>query len=267
MIQHWKNTSLENISEVIDGVLQVEEWLPVNVDHFRNGFMISSFGRIRSLFRNTINKAYITKEGYLRLNLVHKHFSKSFYPHILVAKTFIPYPDNLTETELLSIEVNHKKGIKTDNRKWELEWNTRSENMLHAVKFGLHKTGEKHGKSKFTNEQVLEIFHSKEKRKILAAKYNVIVATIKNIKLGTLWSEVTGKHHQYAENRTRASLSNKDVLDIFTSTEKPGILVKRYGISNVSIHKIRVGKAFPEVTKNAVKGEWSKYKRLKNNAA
>lgn len=266
MIEHWKNTSLENISEIIDGVLQVEEWLPINVEYFCNGYLISTFGRIKGLCRNVIKKAYITKEGYLRLNLVHKRYSKSFYPHILVAKTFIPKPTNLTEIELLKIEVNHKKGIKTDNRKWELEWNTRSENMLHAVKFGLHKTGEKHGNSKFTNKQVLEIFQSKEKRKVLALKYNVTRHTIQSIKLGILWSEVTGKHHQKAENGTRGNLSNADVLAIFTSTEKPNILVKRYGISNVSIHKIRVGKAFPEVTKNAVKGEWSKYK-LQTHAA
>mgnify|MGYP003453179789 CR=1 FL=1 len=28
MIDHWKNTSMDNISEVVNGVLEVEEWLP-----------------------------------------------------------------------------------------------------------------------------------------------------------------------------------------------------------------------------------------------
>jgi len=261
MIPHWKNTSLENITEVVNGVLRVEEWLPLNVDHFCDSFLISTFGRIKSLYRNTISKAYVTKGGYLRLSLVHKKYSKSFYPHILVAKTFIPKPENLTEIELLKIQVNHKKGIKTDNRVWELEWNTGSENMLHAVKFGLCKTGELHSNSKLTNKQALEIFQSKEKREALSLKYNVCLSIIKRIKLGILWAGVTGKVYKKSENRTRGNLSNADVLAIFTSTEKPGVLIKRYGISEQSVHKIKVGKAFPEVTKNAVKGEWSKYKK------
>lgn len=262
MIQRWKNTSMENISEVVDGVLRVEEWLPVNVPHFSEGFHISTFGRLKGLKKNHINKAYITEGGYLRTTITHEKVTNSFYLHVLVTNAFIPKPENLTEIELLDIQVNHKNGIKTDNRVWKLEWNTRSQNMLHAFKHGLNKgSGENHFRSKLTNKQALEIFHSKEKRKTLALKYNVNPHTIQNIKLGILWSDVTGKYHQYAENRTRGNLSNADVLAIFTSIEKPSILVKRYGISNVSIHKIRVGKAFTEVTKNAVKGEWSKYKK------
>lgn len=261
MIEHWKNTSMENITEVVDGVLRVEEWVPVKVPHFCNGFHISTFGRLKGLKKKHINKAYITEGGYLRTTITHEKVTNSFYLHILVANAFIPKPENLTEIELLDIQVNHKKGIKTDNRVWELEWNTRSQNMLHAFKFGLNHSGENHFRSKLFNKQVLEIFHSKEKRKELAKKYSVGVATIKNIKLGILWSEVTGKYYQKSENRTRGNLSNIDVLAIFTSTEKPGVLVKRYNISNVSIHKIRVGKAFSEITKNAIRGEWSKYKK------
>lgn len=261
MIQHWKNTSMENISEVVDGVLRVEEWLPVNVPHFSDGFHISTFGRLKGLKKKHINKAYITVGGYLRTTITHEKVTNSFYLHVLVANAFIQKPENLTEIELLDIQVNHKKGIKTDNRVWKLEWNTRSQNMLHAYKHGLNHSGEDHFRSKLTNKQALEIFNSKERVGKLALKYNVGRATIRNVKSGILWSEVTGKTYQKAENRTRGNLSNADVLAIFTSTEKPGILIKRYGISEQSVHKIKVGKAFSEVTKNAVKGEWSKYKK------
>ena len=55
------------------------------------------------------------------------------------------------------LECCHNNGDKHDNRIKNLRWDTRSANMLDAVEHDGHNCGEKYGRSKLTEEQVLEI--------------------------------------------------------------------------------------------------------------
>jgi len=125
-------------------VLDVEVWKKVK--GFEK-YEVSSEGRVRSY--NKTSKTYrILKpcvrnkkkkpDDYLRV-----YIKGAFYTlHELIAKTFeIPNPENKPE-------INHKNGIKTDNRIDNLEWVTRKENINHSYSTGLHKTGKDHVQAK-----------------------------------------------------------------------------------------------------------------------
>ena len=105
--------------------------------------------------------------------------------HRLVAKMFLPNPEN-------KADVNHINGIKTDNRKENLEWCTRSYNTLHQWKNGLVNTrGENNAKSKLKEKQVIKIKKlyktGKYSQAKLASTYNVSQPHIGDIILGQIW--------------------------------------------------------------------------------
>lgn len=123
-MEHYKNLSLNDI--------EGEKWLPVK--GYEGLYEISSFGRVKSSNKKLgkrkrkypiILKQHFDRYGYLQVLLSREGVSRSTKIHRLVATAFIPNPLNKPT-------VNHKWGIKIDNRVSELEWFTVAEQTKHS---------------------------------------------------------------------------------------------------------------------------------------
>lgn len=98
------------------------------------------------------------------------------------------------------MEVNHKNGIRDDNRDENLEWVTTSENALHALRVLKrkihHPTGEIHPMAKLSETDVLNIRavlsaqHPRGTKSRLARKYGVSDAMIRRVELRTAWNHI-----------------------------------------------------------------------------
>lgn len=128
-------------------------------------YQVSSCGRIKRIEHTTIDclgrkRIYPevilhpqkNRNGYMQIILYSEGNFEMLSVHRLVAEVFIP---NLENKE----QVNHKNGIKTDNRVENLEFVTRSENVLHSYHTLKRKAvwRDKKGKNNPNSKIVLQI--------------------------------------------------------------------------------------------------------------
>lgn len=167
-----------------------EEWRPVV--GWEDRYAVSDWGRVKRVAggqgarKGHIRKLSICKQGYKYVGLQHNKYRKTYKVHRLVAAAFIgPCPDGH--------EVNHKNGVKDDNRPANLEYVTPLQNTRHAmgVLGRIGPRGERSSGSKLTEKQVIDIRVSLNKGGqvcAIANEYGVSRMCINRIKYYKSWA-------------------------------------------------------------------------------
>jgi len=188
-----------------------EIWKPIDGYEY---YEVSNLGNVRSVSHQTKNPRRFREgrvlaqakvsNGYMHVSLTQEgKKKKSALVHRLVAKAFVPNPDNKKT-------VNHKNGDKEDNRAENLEWCTHSENSKHAYTTLGYKPPKVHNRGKrssrrFSDEQVRAIRADKRPRSEIAQEYGIHVMTVGEIKRHELFADVPdygagAEVHDFATN-------------------------------------------------------------------
>lgn len=150
-------------------------------------YLINEIGQVFSKKRNKFLTEFNYAYGYKCYCLYMNKKTWHICTHRLLAQAFIPNPENKPC-------VNHKNGVKTDNRLENLEWSTYSENNRHAYEKGFNKKiyGEDSPLSTITTDialKILELYKTKRVSEI-SRELNLGYTLVRNICLRKSWKHL-----------------------------------------------------------------------------
>lgn len=173
-----------------------------------NSYEVNELGQVRSIdrfvrqwngvaFCDIPHKGRILKvkliRGYENVSIVYDNGQRRMRQvHRLIMETLNPIEG------MEKLQVNHKDGIKNNNKLENLEWCTSAENVRHAHATGLIKSkraqnGEKNNLSKLTDEKVvkiLDMIKNGARNPEIADLFGVKENTISNIRKGHTWKHI-----------------------------------------------------------------------------
>lgn len=106
----------------------MEQEIWKDIEGYEGLYQVSNLGRVRGFVRvkGKILCYHTNADGYLQSELRKNGRKRKFYTHRLVAKAFLPNPNNFPE-------VNHKDENKQNNRVDNLEWCTHAYNNTYGT--------------------------------------------------------------------------------------------------------------------------------------
>lgn len=162
---------------------------------YEGRYKVSNTGKIFKTINSQLSnigevRLHVNARGYATASLYKDGKAKNYVVHRLVASAFIP---NTHNREF----VNHKDGNKLNNIVSNLEWCTRSENLIHAYKVGLMKR-RKYG----DGPNAKTVFNTQT-----GERHTSVVGLAESLGISyySLWNQLTGR----SKNNTPFQLLHK----------------------------------------------------------
>lgn len=167
----------------------VEEWR--DVVGYEGRYLVSSLGRIASLHcarglrkNPKVLRLKTNRYGYRVITLTDERHNRK-YPtvHLLVCEAFNgPRPHGYV--------CRHLGGSTTNNIPANLAWGTVKQNKRDSIGHGTWAHGEKFGRSKLKEHQVIAILADGRTQQAIADDYGVTQTCIQKIKAGLSWKHL-----------------------------------------------------------------------------
>ena len=240
----------ELVSNVFD-----EKWKQVIVDGVETEYEVSTFGNVRRIDNRDEYLPQYEHGGHNAWNRYRrvviciptdgKRTYRALAVHRLVAEAFIPNPENKPQ-------VNHIDGVKYHNNVRNLEWNTPSENVTHAIRTGLVKSykgidGRNTKNSEADVHKVCKLLEQGLTVREIAKQCGVTYAFVSGVKYNGNWEDIRSQYNipksESHQHRTPEQIEIIDELLKSGAHNRKDILFAAglpYNKTNVSYVKYRV---------------------------
>lgn len=167
-----------------------ELFLPI--EGFESLYLISSFGRVKSIRNNLYLKGDKTR-GYLRVTLHNNGQKHRYFVHRLVGMHFLKESYSVNKNVINHLDLNP-----ANNRVDNLEWTDIKGNTIHAMNNSprwIIPKGIKNGQSKLSEKDIQLIFKLRKKgltQKAISVILNVSRSCIAHVTQGNRWKHMKG---------------------------------------------------------------------------